>query len=273
MSIWAKFAHRILIRWLEVLGLLALTGCTGHLQPPSLPPEYAIEPSVDDLWLEIDSIRNDDWQYLLNDGLSALDWRLTAIDSASTEVWILSAYLVPTMELESAIERAEDRGAAVHILTNSIRSNNHISAHSAYRHHIERLVAHEADLHELRVDASNRATYMLDPVEDKALALHAKVMVIDRRQTFIGSANFDPRSLKLNTEMGLLIDSPGLAEQVRALTAIDFDLRNAWQLRLTDANELQWLSSDEVLNHQPAASFMQHIEDWFFTLLPIEGEM
>jgi len=45
-------------------------------------------------------------------------------------------------------------------------------------------------------------------------ALHAKVYVFDRRRIFIGSANFDRRSSRLNTELGLLIDSPELAKQV-----------------------------------------------------------
>ena len=63
---------------------------------------------------------------------------------------LVSAYLIPTPALEEAVEKAEKRGVEVHILTNSLRSNNHIAAHSAYRHHLRRLVHHGADLHEVR---------------------------------------------------------------------------------------------------------------------------
>lgn len=47
-------------------------------------------------------------------------------------------------------------------------------------------------------------------------ALHAKLFVFDRKKLFIGSMNFDPRSMHLNTEIGLLIDSPELAQQTAA---------------------------------------------------------
>ena len=47
-------------------------------------------------------------------------------------------------------------------------------------------------------------------------SLHAKAFVFDRKRIFIGSANFDARSLHLNTEIGLMIESPELARQVVA---------------------------------------------------------
>ncbi len=47
-------------------------------------------------------------------------------------------------------------------------------------------------------------------------ALHAKLFVFDRQKIFIGSMNFDQRSKRLNTEVGLIIDSPELARQTAA---------------------------------------------------------
>lgn len=195
------------------------------------------------------------------------------LDSANSEIRIVSAYFIPTETFEAAIERAEDRGVDVHLLTNSIQSNNHITAHSAYRRHIERLVDHGADLHEVRVDADDKYRYMLLPVEEKSLGLHAKLMVIDSRKIFIGSANFDPRSLRINTEVGLVIESQALGKQVLDAIKVDFAPQNSWHVTRNDAGHLQWSSADEVLNEQPAHSFMQRIEDWFFGHLPIEGEM
>jgi len=195
------------------------------------------------------------------------------IDSSSQEIRIVSAYLIPTGEFEAAIERAEKRGVAVHILTNSIRSNNHLSAHSAYRNHIRQLIEHGADLHEVRVDARDRSTYMQAPLEDKMLALHAKLMLVDREKVFIGSANFDPRSLRMNTETGLLIHSEELAQQVHDAIFIDFLPQNSWHLRIAESGQVQWVSDEQELDHIPSQSFMQSIEDWFFAHLPIEGEM
>ena len=195
------------------------------------------------------------------------------IDGANEEIWLVSAYLIPTPEFELAIERAEQRGVNVHILTNSIRSNNHITAHSAYRKHIRELLDHGADLHEVRVDAKDRGIYMQQPIDTKSLALHAKILVVDHDKVFIGSANFDPRSLRINTEMGLIITSEALNHEVRVAILPDFSPRNAWRLEYSNEGRVQWISDDLTLKKQPAGSFMQRIEDWFFAHLPIEGEM
>lgn len=45
-------------------------------------------------------------------------------------------------------------------------------------------------------------------------SLHAKLMALDEKQVFIGSFNFDPRSAYLNTEIGVLLNSPPLAQAV-----------------------------------------------------------
>jgi putative cardiolipin synthase len=195
------------------------------------------------------------------------------IDDASDEIRIVTAYLIPTREFEAAVERAEGRGVEVHILTNSMRSNNHLTAHSAYRRHIRQLLLHGADMYEVRVDAKDRATYMQTPLKDKALALHAKLMIVDKEQVFIGSANFDPRSLRINTETGLLIHSKELAQKVHDAIFIDFLPRNSWHLRIDESAQVQWVSDEQELNHIPSQSFMQSIEDWFFAHLPIESEM
>jgi putative cardiolipin synthase len=195
------------------------------------------------------------------------------IDGANEEILIVSAYLIPTERLENILGTAVARGVRVRILTNSIRSNNHLAAHSAYRNHIDRLLTQGAELHEMRFDAAHRDTYMLTPVETKALALHAKTLLIDRDQVFIGSANLDPRSLRLNTEMGLLIESTQLNTRVRAAIEPDFSSDNAWRLTLDEEGGVAWVSRGEVLTVQPATSFMQNIEDWVLSLLPIEQEM
>ena len=201
------------------------------------------------------------------------DALVEVFNSAREEVLIVSAYLIPTDRLESLVGQAVDRGVRIRILTNSIASNNHLAAHSAYRNHIHRLLGHGARLHEVKTDASHRHLYMLSPVETKALALHAKALVIDDDRVFVGSANLDPRSLRLNTEMGLLVTSPELNADLRRAIEPDFSVSNAWQLQLDEGGEIVWVSDDGILTVQPATSFMQRIEDWFFSHLPIEAEL
>lgn len=194
-------------------------------------------------------------------------------NKAEEELILVSAYLIPTEELEAAIEAAEKRGVQVRILTNSLRSNNHTAADSAYRHHVHRLIGHGVDLHEVRALAKDREVYMEHPVHEKELGLHAKFILIDRDKSFIGSANLDPRSLRLNTEVGLLIESTELNQRLRELIEIDFHPRNAWQLVPSADGSLQWVADDQTLDSIPAASRFQQIEDWFLRLLPIEGKM
>jgi putative cardiolipin synthase len=159
------------------------------------------------------------------------------------------------------------------MLTNSIRSNNHITAHSAYRKHIRELLDNGAELHEVRIDATDRDIYMLAPIEQKQLALHAKALVIDYDRVFIGSANLDPRSLRINTEMGLLIESEALNAEVRKAVTPDFSNANSWQLQFDEQGQVVWVSNDVTLTEQPAASWLQRIEDWFFAHLPLEDEL
>ena len=198
---------------------------------------------------------------------------ITWIDAANDELILVTAYLIPTPELEQAIERAENRGVRVRILTNSLRSNNHVAAHSAYRHHVRRLVGHGAEVHEVRVFARDRALYMEELIGDKHLGLHSKLILIDHHLSYIGSANLDPRSLRLNTEMGLLIKSREFNRLVREAVEIDFHQRNAWHLQVQADGSMTWVADDAVLHEQPAESTLQRLEDWFLSILPIEDEM
>lgn len=194
-------------------------------------------------------------------------------DNAASEILIVSAYLIPTPELEGAVERALERGVRVRILTNSIGSNNHLAAHSAYRNHVNTLLGHGAELHEVRIDARDRDRYILSPIGRKTLALHAKALVIDDDKVFIGSANLDPRSLRINTEMGFLVISPDFNVAVRQALDGDFSAENAWRLELKEDGRILWVSADRVLDSQPALSPLQRIEDWFLSHIPIEGEL
>ena len=195
------------------------------------------------------------------------------IDRSNDELILVSAYLIPTPELEAAIERAESRGVRVRILTNSLRSNNHVPAHSFYRNHVQRLIGHGADLHEVRALAKDRSIYMRSPVDNKKLGLHAKLILFDRDHVFIGSTNLDPRSLHQNTEIGIFIQSADLNQRLREKLAIDFHKRNAWHLQMGDDGKIAWVADDIVLDSQPADSAFQRLEDWFISILPVEEEM
>lgn len=201
------------------------------------------------------------------------DYIVEQIASAQREVILVSAYFVPTERLATLIESTIARGVRVRVLTNSMRSNNHLPAHAAYHGYVRRLVEAGVELYELRVDAEDRNLYMRGPVEDKKLGLHAKFMLLDDDRVMVGSSNLDPRSLKLNTEVGLMVTSPELNRALRAAIAVDFLPRNAWSVQLDEAQRLVWVNDSERLYHPPAESTFQQLEDWFLGLLPIDAEM
>lgn len=198
---------------------------------------------------------------------------IESLDRARSEIVLVSAYLVPTPELADALRRAEARGVRVRILTNSLRSNNHTAAHSAYRGFVRTLLGHGVDLHEMRALAKDRDLYMVPPIDAKHLGLHAKAILIDDDLSFVGSANLDPRSLNLNTEMGLMVRSAELSRRLRVALGVDFDRRNAWHLQQTPDGGVRWVGDDQVLDEQPAESRWQRLEDWFLGGLPIRDEM
>lgn len=196
-----------------------------------------------------------------------------AIDSTRSDLLLISAYFIPTEELLAAIERARERGVRVRVLTNSLGSNNHVTAHAAYTKYRPALLRAGAELYELRADASTRALYIFDGVENSVLGLHAKIALFDDCCLMVGSSNLDPRSLRLNTEIGALVDSPGLNQHVRELFAIDMLPENAWQVRLDEEGDVIWVGTEGDVREAPPASFFMRTESWFFGLLPIEGQM
>ena len=201
------------------------------------------------------------------------DELMRLVRSAKSDITIVSAYLIPLPGFVDLLEDAEARGVRVRLLTNSINSNNHISAHAFYRAHVEQLLELGAEVHEVRVGADARPKYMLSPTYQKSLGLHAKYMIVDGRHVVVGSANLDPRSLRINTEFALFVESQSLAQELLLLTEPDFAEANAWRLSLSEDGKVLWISEDVILDAEPAQTGFQRLEEWFFAHLPIEAEM
>ena len=98
-------------------------------------------------------------------------------------------------------------------------------------------------MHALALD---RDRYMRAPVDGKRIGLHAKLMLVDRELAYVGSCNLDPRSLRLNTETGLVVRSAALNGALRELLAADFDARNAWAVSIAPDGVPQWRAQGEI---------------------------
>ena len=146
--------------------------------------------------------------------------------NAKREVAIVSPYFVPGSHVLQVLETLRQQHVRVRVLTNSLSSTDAPIVHSAYRRYRLPLLESGVELSEIRAAADGVANGQSDGAsagsggsgksDDAPFALHAKLYVFDRQRVFIGSANFDRRSFKVNTEMGLLIESPDLARQIVA---------------------------------------------------------
>jgi len=86
----------------------------------------------------------------------------------------------------------------------------------------------------------------------------------------LGSANLDPRSRRINTEMALIVTSEPFA--LDATAAIDDLMRpsNAWAVRSTPDGVLSWVSAAGTLDRQPSRGMWQRIADGVAGRLPID---
>jgi putative cardiolipin synthase len=154
----------------------------------------------------------------------------------------------------------------IHILTNSLSSTDIPLVHGAYRKYRKPFLSAGIHLYEL----PSNLKYKLDNWEqDSKSLLHAKVFVMDRELVYVGSFNVDNRSFQLNTELGLLIESPRLAEEI-SRNFIGNIRNTAYTLELRNG-AIRWHRGDgEIFTREPGANPWQNFNSLLGSWLPIE---
>ncbi len=190
-------------------------------------------------------------------------------DQAQEELLITNAYIIPGERGIEFLRSLVDRGVDLRILTNSLASHDVPAVNSHYEPWRDDILGTGTLLYELRADAAIQSLVDVPPVSAKFVGLHTKASVSDGRLVFIGSMNLDPRSGAINTEMGAVIDSPGLGAELRELMLRDMSPDNAWEVSLNDGG-LQWQNSEETVTKQPTRGFSQHIMNVIFKVVPKE---
>jgi putative cardiolipin synthase len=207
-------------------------------------------------------------------GETRMAYRIEGYDKLAEEEYLIaSAYFIPNDEMIAAIHDLTDRGVKVSILTNSLASNNNTVAHTGFKHWRDEVLKAGAELYELRHDAQLKSIYDTPPVTAAFVGLHKKASVIDRKRVFIGSLNLDPRSIDINTEMAIIVESEQLAGEMADLLERDMHPDNAWQVKFDKDGDLIWVNSDETVTRQPAQGFQQRFQDALLNLLPIKDQL
>lgn len=191
------------------------------------------------------------------------------LGSAQTEVLITNAYIIPGTHALERTRLQTERGVRVRMLTNSLASHDVPAVNSHYKQWRRPILEAGIELYEIRPDAAIKPILAdTAPTVSEFMGLHVKAMVIDRQRVFIGSMNLDPRSWELNSEMGVVIESPGLARELALKMERDMEPENAWRVSLARDGSLRWIAGDTVLTSQPARSLWQRVEDVFFMAFP-----
>jgi putative cardiolipin synthase len=193
-----------------------------------------------------------------------------ALTAAQSEIRIFTPYFVPRKRGIELIRQIRAKGIRIVVLTNSLATNNHTAVHSAYASYRKDLLKAGVELWEARADAAKITAPDGETQLDK-LTLHTKGILIDGERIFVGSLNLDPRSIDINTEMGLLIDSPELAELLRENSKRTLE-KMAYRLELDENDKITWhatIDGQEVVEtKEPQTSGWKRFSAWFQKIMP-----
>lgn len=210
------------------------------------------------------------------------------IESIEHKLELISPYFVPGVEGTQYMADMVKRGIKVRVITNSLSSTDGVMAQSGYARHRVSLLKAGVELYELKAKAKSQASRSLRRSAEAKSALHAKTYIFDRKEVYIGSFNFDPRSAKINTELGIVCAIPKMAEFI-AETLFDENLaETTYRVELVVATEdyegievkvekVVWVETEDgkEIRHttQPETSGWRRFNEGVYSVLPIESQL
>ncbi len=209
---------------------------------------------------------------------------MAAFGQPRSELLLVSPYFVPGRSMTDMLMAYVAQGVKVSVLTNSLAATDVPAVYAGYLRYRDDLLRGGVHLYELKPAARPAALAEEDQERVKGLfgsmggssgaSLHAKTFAVDRSRIFVGSYNIDPRSAHLNTEMGLLLESPELASRL----AHRFEAEvpdDAYELRLGEDGKMVWVErtpAGEVRHAAtPGASGWKRFMSGVLYVLPIES--
>jgi len=202
------------------------------------------------------------------------------------DLLIVSPYFVPGEVGAQALVEAVQRGARVRVLTNSLASTDVGAVHAGYKKYRSSLLEGGVELFELKPTrgADQGGSGLSSAPGSSGASLHAKMFLIDNSMVFIGSMNLDPRSVQINTEMGLLIENRNL-EHVLEFGIDRILINDTYQVLLEPQNpdkpqgkqRLVWVDRAEGketrYTTEPDTTFWQRLGVGIIGLLPVDSQL
>ncbi|GGL68249.1 phospholipase D-like domain-containing protein [Wenxinia marina] len=206
-------------------------------------------------WCRVDLV-SDDPRKALGDGKDPsrlLDRLIEGRVAPKRSLTLISAYFVPERRGAAYLISLARAGVRVRVLTNALESTDVTLVHSGYIRYRRALARAGVQLFELRPVLGREEARRVDTrlIGKGTASLHAKSFSADGARVFIGSYNFDQRSLNLNCENGVLIESERLAAVLEE--RFDSEIRPlAWEVTAAPGGGLTWTGSDgAVWRHDP----------------------
>jgi putative cardiolipin synthase len=210
----------------------------------------------------------------------------TTLGALERDLLLFSPYFVPAEHGVIMLTDLEKRGVQVRSLTNSLASTDVGAVHAGYAKYRKPLLRGGVEIYEFKPQADTARRGKFDKLGGSSGAsLHAKTSVYDRKALFVGSANLDPRSGKLNTELGILLRSEPLAEgladwfeenQARIAYRVTLDRTHCEDERRCEGR-LRWMDEEggrQVLYlKDPQTGALTRFFISLVPLLPVEGQL
>jgi phosphatidylserine/phosphatidylglycerophosphate/cardiolipin synthase-like enzyme len=185
---------------------------------------------------------------------------MTELVRARRSVLISSPYLVPDRSVMEDIAEGRLWNLPITVITNSLASTDEPFVHAGYQRYRTEMLDLGVRIYEVAPSRIQRSRN-LGLFGQSIGRFHAKAAAIDGELMFIGSLNFDPRSEKHNTELGLLIHSAELTGQLVKLAQFVID-EASFQVKLgPDRKSLEWhirtAEGEQVFTEEPDTSWWQ----------------
>lgn len=201
---------------------------------------------------------------------------LAAIIEAETqqELLIGMAYVIPSQGMMDQKQALVERGVKVKLLTNSMASIDFPAAFSGYLASREEMLDIGMELYEFAVDADYDSCLVI--CGNAHMSFHSKLIVVDRKVSYVGSMNYDPRSIDFNTEAGVIVYNAEFSERVADVFFEDVGTRNSWHV--THASPTTWTrpglgEEKEIENSEPEGSALSSMGVLFFrALVPLRDQ-
>jgi putative cardiolipin synthase len=199
-----------------------------------------------------------------------LDAILPVLTGARQTLEITSPYFIPLDSGARLLLGLAGQGVAISVLTNSLAATDVAAVHGGYMRFRKPLVAGGIRLFELRARHGRKDMSLFG---SRGASLHTKAFVADGIAGFVGSFNFDPRSVSLNTEMGILFEHAELAREMQAVFAAETAPTRSYRVVLR-GGRIGWRDeAGRILGREPDASLRRRAVATLISALPVESQL